>query len=199
MGICGCDPDERRILIQWQFEQIWMRFFDDLDLDVAFELMSFFWFASIMDPGESLFWYVCFQTETISTLIFSKDCHELYSKDLRRKIGVRRQVLYPKSFKDCFSPSAPYFSIFAAVPAPTSEQAALLAECRCRQCGPEDGIFCREITCEFPCYELYIKAASFWLPTHGSVHGTWVVASLYNWILQVWVLKAESEAHEVEF
>jgi hypothetical protein len=37
MGICGCDPDERRILIQWQFEQMWMRFFDDLDLDVAFE------------------------------------------------------------------------------------------------------------------------------------------------------------------
>ena len=70
---------------------------------------------------------------------------------------------------------------------------------RCRQCGPEDGIFCREITCEFPCYELYIKAASFWLPTHGSVHSTWVVASLYNWILQVWMLKAESEAHQVEF
>ena len=43
MGICGCDPDERRILIQWQFEQIWMRFFDDLDLDVAFEPMSFFY------------------------------------------------------------------------------------------------------------------------------------------------------------
>jgi len=45
---------------------MWMRFFDDLDLDVAFECfwtnVVFFWFASIMDPGESLgfFWYCMF-------------------------------------------------------------------------------------------------------------------------------------------